>query len=119
MLRLIERQDFIDAINSMMIIDDYQNDKNKLYKKYQADGFLIEPDNNGTILKLLKLLLPSDIHYKLLEDFCLTNNYGRGKGNNVLTDIDGQRLYISSPGALYDHIFSDKEGDDEVLANME
>ena len=118
-MQFISKDDFVDAINSMMTIDDYQNDKNRLYKKYQADGFLIEPDNNDIMLRLLKLLLPADIHYEILEDFCLTNNYGRGKNNNVFTDIDGQRVYISSPEALYDYLFANESGGDEVSASTE
>ena len=117
-MALINKQDFVDAINSMMIIDDYQNDKNKIYKKYHADGFLIEPDNNATILKLLKILLPDTSSCSILEDFCLMNNYGRGKNNNVLVDEDGQKILISSPEELYDHIFKDETGDGVISANM-
>lgn len=114
-MRTISKQEFVDAIVSMMTINDYQNDKNKVYKKYHADGFLIEPDNNEIILKLLRIVLPDDSYYMILEDFCLINNYGRGKNNNVLTDINGQKIIISSPEELYNYIF----GGDDVSANME
>ena len=117
-MQQINKQDFVDAINSMMVIEDYQNDKNKLYKKYNADGFLIEPDNNEVILKLLKLQLPDELDYDIIEEFCLINNYGRGKNNGTCTDADGQKISITSPEELYDYIFTNR-GSDELSASTE
>lgn len=113
---MLTKELFIEVINSMQIIDDYQRDKNKLYKKYNADGYLIEPDNKVVILKLLRLLLPDDFYYSAIEEFCLTNNYGRGKNNGVYTDINGQRITISSSEELYNYIFGDG---DEISAITE
>lgn len=113
---MLTKELFIEVINSMQIIDDYQRDKNKLYKKYNADGYLIEPDNKVAILKLLRLLLPDDFYYNAIEEFCLTNNYGRGKNNDVYTDINGQRITISSSEELYNYIFGDG---DEISAITE
>lgn len=115
-MEVIDKDTFVEVINSMQTIDDYQKDKNKLYKKYNADGFLIEPDNKVAVLKLLRLLLPDDFYYNAIEEFCLSNNYGRGKNNNVYTDINGQRITISSPEELYKYIFRDG---DEISATTE
>ena len=38
--KMISKNEFVEVINSMMLIDDYQQEKNKLYKKYGADGYL-------------------------------------------------------------------------------
>lgn len=105
LVQTINKQDFVNAINSMMTIDDYQNDKNKLYKKYQADGFLIEPDNNDVVLRLLKLFLPENADGKVIEDFCLANNYGRGRNNDIVLDKNGNKIQISSPEDLYNYYF--------------
>lgn len=114
---MITKELFVETINAMKRIYDYQNDKNKLYKKYDADGFLIEPDNNYIILKLLKLFLPDSFYDAALEDFCFANNYGRGKSNSVYQDANGQRIKISSPEELYDYIFTKEIGGDVISAN--
>lgn len=116
---MINKTDFVNAINSMMLIEDYQNDKNRLYKKYNADGFLIEPDNNATVLRLLELQLPNESYKEILEEFCITNNYGRGKNKNICTDVNGQKILISSAEELYNYIFKKQLGSDEVSVNME
>ena len=102
--KMISKNEFVEVINSMMLIDDYQQEKNKLYKKYGADGYLLEPDNNAIILKLLRHALPAEVDFNAIETFCLTNNYGRGKSNQEYIDMDGQKINISTPSELYDYI---------------
>lgn len=115
---MIDKQTFVDAINSMMLIDDYQKAKNKLYQKFNADGYLLEPDNNDIILRLLKLLAGSDRYDDTIETFCLVNNYGRGKGNTTYVDKDGVIIAITSPEELYDYIF-EYQGGEELSVNTE
>ena len=100
---MISKEQFVEAINAMRRITDYQNDKNSLYKKYCADGFIIEPDNNDVIIKLIKLLIPEE-RFDVVKDFCFSKNYGRGKSNQIFFDEDGQGVIISSPEELYDYV---------------
>lgn len=90
----------------MMTIDDYQKAKNTLYTKYGADGFLLEPNNNEVVLKLLKNVIPESCDFDAVTSFCLQKNYGRGKANQDYQNPDGQKVKISSPEQLYDYIVS-------------
>jgi len=102
---LITKSDFVAAIESMARVDDYQNAKNSLYKKHNVDGYLIEPDNNEVVLKLLKLLIPEDTDFDAVTTFCLEKNYGHGKANQEYTDPHGIKHSMKSPEELYDYLF--------------
>lgn len=97
-----------------MNITDYQMDRNKLYRKYGVDGFLIEPDAVDTVIILLQLFF-KDSDPSAIKVFCLDQNFGRGKDNRVYTDDEGIKHEIVTPEDLYNYLSSStgKEEDDE------
>ena len=102
---MISKELFVSAINSIMKQKDYQDDKNKLYKKYGADGYLIEPNNDAIMLKIVKEFFVDCEELEAIETFCYKNNFGRGnKNNQVYIDSNGQRHIISSAEELYDYL---------------
>lgn len=121
---MVTKELFSEAINKMMAADDYHQDINRIYKKYGADGYLIEPDHNGIIIKLLKNGLPKDCDFDAVTSFCLDNNYGRGKGNQYYTTDKNEKVKISKPEELYDYIVSSSseiygEGGDAISVSTE
>lgn len=100
----ITKPDFVAAIESMARVDDYQNAKNSLYKKHDVDGYLIEPDNNEIVLRLLKLIIPESADFDAVTAFCLEKNYGRGKSNQTYVDPHGIKHTIKSSDELYDYL---------------
>ena len=109
---MISKELFAEAIESMQRIDKYQEAKNSVYRKFDADGYLIEPDNNAVVIKLLQEFFKECPEEEVIRSFCLENNYGSGKGNKTFVDNDGQKIRLDSPAALYDYLisFSHAEG---------
>ncbi len=104
-MHVISKKDFTEVIESMKKIDDYHAEKRKLYKKYGADGFIIEPDNNHAVLLLLKWIFrDTGADTGAISAFCLNNNYGTGKGNQEYIDTDGHKNKISTIDDLYDYL---------------
>lgn len=85
---------------------DYQDDKNKLYKKYGADGYLIEPSNDEIIIRLLKNAFYPCEELESIDTFCYKNNFGRGKNNGIYIDVYGQKVNITSADELYDYLLT-------------
>lgn len=109
---MISKELFVEAIDGMMNIDDYQKAKNKLYNKFRADGYLLEPTNNDIIIRLLMQLIPHDCDYDALTAFCFDNNYGRGKNKQYYKDKNGQNIELKTPEDLYDYLI--KNGSDDI-----
>lgn len=104
MILIINEHDFVEAIESMQRVDEYQEAKNHLYKKFNADGYLIEPDNNATVLRLLNILFSDCTEVDAINVFCLENHYGVGKKNQIYEDSNGQKITLSSPAELYQYL---------------
>lgn len=108
---MISRQLFVEAINAIMLSKDYQSDKMKLWKKYGADGYLIEPSCEAIMLKIIKESFGRCEELSAIETFCYENNFGRGKNHDAFIDSFGQRHIITSPDELYDYLLSNIGGD--------
>ena len=74
---------------------DYQSEKNKLYKKFSADGYLIEPNNDDIVVCLLKECFKPCDELECINVFCYDHNFGRGKGNQGYVDSHGQKIKIA------------------------
>lgn len=101
---MIDKQSFIEAVEAMQLVDEYQEAKNKLYRRYKVDGYLIEPDNNEIILRLLNLFFKDCTEVNAINTFCIDNHYGVGKNNQIYEDTNGQQITLSSPSDLYDYL---------------
>ena len=108
---MISKELFVEAIDSIMHLKDYQNDKHKLCKKYGADGYLIEPSNDAILIKVIKNLFKGCDEIDCIDTFCFVNNFGRGKGNQEYMDSDGQRIKITSSSELYDYLLTKMKSD--------
>lgn len=108
---MISKELFVEAINSIMNLNDYQIKKYELGKKYGVDGYLIEPSNDDILIKVIKETFGKCEEAEAIEKFCYTNNFGRGKGNQYYTDSDGQKIKITSPEELYEYLVTKKCGD--------
>lgn len=108
---MISKQLFVEAINMIMSIKDYQADKMKLWKKYGADGYLIEPSCEAVMLKIIKESFGRCGELEAIETFCYQNNFGRGKNHDSYMDSYGQRHTITSPDELYDYLLTNVGGD--------
>lgn len=111
-MRMLTRDEFVEAIETIKNVSNYQTDKNKLYKKYGADGYLIEPDSNIAVMNLLHIFF-EEVDYDVIRTFCLENNFGQGKNNKTYKDDNGQEVDMSTPEKLYDYLMEllSKEGD--------
>lgn len=108
---MLTKDEFCEAIETIKNVRNYQTEKNKLYRKYGCDGYLIEPDSNLEVMKLLHIFF-EDVDYDVIKTFCLDNNYGQGKNNKTYIDDDGHEKDISTPGKLYDYLVELKQGGD-------
>lgn len=108
---MISRQLFVEAINGIMTLKDYQSEKMKLWKKYGVDGYLIEPSCEAIMIRLIKDLFGKSEELEAIEAFCYKNNFGRGKNNQEYIDTYGQRHIISSADELYVYLLTTCGGD--------
>lgn len=104
-MRMITKEEFQSVIDQMKTMVNYQNDKNKLYKKYGADGYLVEPNANVEIIKLLSFFFGEGAK-EVLSTYCIANNFAHGKNNHEYVDDDGQHINLSSPEQLYDYLLT-------------
>ena len=98
----------------MKRVDDYQESKNKLYRKFDVDGYLIEPDCNDIVLRLLNIIFSDSSEVDAINVYCLDNHYGIGKNNKTYINGDGQKITIVTPEDLYKYLISNihtKDGD--------
>lgn len=108
---MISQQLFVEAIDMIRPLKDYQADKMKLWKKYGADGYLIEPSCEATMLKIIKESFGKCEELEAIETFCYKNNFGRGKGNDIYVDSYGQNHTITSSDELYMYLMTNVRGD--------
>lgn len=108
---MVSRRLFNEAIDSIMHSKDYQSDKMKLWKKYDADGYLIEPNCDAIMLKIIKESFGKCEELEAIDTFCYKNNFGRGKGNKIYMDSYGQRHEITTSDELYDYLLGCLGGD--------
>jgi len=103
---MIPKDLFCEAVDSMRNIYSYQMDLNKVFKKYKADGYIIEPDSNIVIMKLLRYMLQESSELDAINYFCLDMKYGTSRCNNPYQDRDGQKVTFKDAGDLYEYIIS-------------
>lgn len=110
---MISKKLFNEAIQSVMKIQDYNDEKYKLCKKYGVDGYLIEPSNDDILLKVIKESFGKCDELEALSVFCYEHNFGRGtsKANQVYVDSNGQKHKMTSIDELYDYLVSNVRSD--------
>lgn len=99
----------------MKSLADYQNEKNKVYRKFGADGYLMEPNMSVEIIRLLSLFFGEGA-LDALTSYCIENKFAHGKGNKEYTDKHGKTIKLSSPEKLYDYLISLPYLSDPTLA---
>ena len=102
---MIDKDFFTQVIDGMKSLADYQNEKNKVYRKFGADGYLMEPNMNVEIIRLLSLFFGEGA-VDVLTSYCIENKFAHGKGNKEYTDKHGKTIKLSSPEKLYDYLIS-------------
>ena len=108
---LISRELFCEAMDSIMFLHDYQNERNKLASKFGVDGYMIEPSCEAVLLKIIKEGFGNCGEMESIESFVYDMNFGRGKGNKIYVDSDGQERRIESAQELYDYLLTNVRGD--------
>ena len=100
----IAKEAFIEAIENVKKVCQYNTDLNKFFQKNGADGFLYQPDCVETTLKLLAMISHDDgvngwIHY-----FCFELDFGRKWKSGMATDADGMDIKLETAEDLYNYL---------------
>ena len=99
---IIEKDDFVEIINHLKEIDDYQEGLNNYLSKNGAEGYIYQPDNKVSVLILLKVMF--DDEDDVISWFCCQSEYGKRGSDEYLTDDSGSPVDLSTPELLYDYL---------------
>lgn len=108
---IISKEDFIDAINDVMEVNDYQTGLNKYFREHDVDGYIFQPDCICTVIRLLHMAFGTLDDDEWISYFCFEMDFGRKWKPGTIAGRDGTDLRLSSAEELYDYLVSLREGD--------
>ena len=101
---MINKKDFVEVIADVRQVNQYYEEKNKLYEKNGIDGYLYEPECCATVIKLLHLIFGDLDADNEIATFCFTGNFGKKKKECLFIDDKKQEHKIEDAEALYDYL---------------
>lgn len=99
---VISKEDFIEIIENLKRIDDYQEGLNDFFSKNGAEGYIYQPDNKVSVMMLLKVMF--DDEDDLVAWFCCKTEYGKSGAKDYIKDENGKSIDLSTPALLYDYL---------------
>ena len=103
---IISKEDFVSCINDIKETTDYQNDLNKLFNKYNVDGYLFQPDCSAMLIRLLNKIFCVSSQDNYIEKFCFETDFGKKHVSGMFLDRKNREVTISSAEELYDLLIS-------------
>lgn len=107
--QLINKIDFIEAIEDIQKVNLYQESRNKFFAENGADGYIYEPECCATVVKLLHIIFGNLDSEEDIARFCFQGNFGKKKKECVFKDAHGQETTILSADALYDYLLEQED----------
>lgn len=102
-MQVISKEEFIDCIEEVKKVYDYQDSINKFFQSHGAEGSIYEPECATTTLKLLHMMFEESDVDMWIEKFCFDYKYGE-KYSGEIRDIDGNPVDLYSIETLYDEL---------------
>lgn len=99
---VVSKEDFIEIIEDLKRIDDYQEGLNEYLSRNGAEGYIYQPDNKVSVMKLLKAMFEDEDD--LVAWFCCKTDYGKSGAKDYIKDESGKSIDLSSPALLYDYL---------------
>lgn len=106
---MIRREDFVEILNEVREVNDYQEGLNQYFHDHGADGYLYQPDCICSTIKLLHLIFGQKDGAEWISRFCFELDFGRKWKPGSCQNDDGQEIPLSTPEELYDYLISNPE----------
>ncbi len=99
---MIDKQTFVNVINTIENCINYQKDLNKCIRKHKADGYVIQPDCSEVAMMLLHLIM--DDKDNLISEYCIDLEFGKKNVKQNKKSRENTNCYITTPEDLYDFL---------------
>lgn len=100
--KYITKKQFVAYMSELKNVMDYQKSLNKLFEKFQVDGYLYQPDCSCALLTLLHNVFKEADEDNYIEKFCFDANFGVKTLDKVFYDKKRNEVKITSAEELYD-----------------
>lgn len=101
-MNVVSKEDFIEIIDNLKQIDEYQDGLNDFFEKHGAEGYIHQPDNKVSVLKILKTMF--DDTDDIIAWFCCKTGYGKHGADSYARDDNGQYIDLSTSELLYQYL---------------
>lgn len=111
----ISRQDFEKTIDNVRKVYDYHDKLNAFYRQNGVDGYIIQPDCQAMVIRLLHIMFGEADKGNVIEWFCYDLEFGTKWDDKTLTlkDIYGNPIKMQTAGELYDYLCSRMDNDED------
>lgn len=101
---MIEKKDFIQAIEEVKSVYKYQDDLNAFFKKHGVEGSIYQPDCATTVLRILHIIFGESDIDDWISYFCIDLDFGKKYKPGCVTDENGKDIVLETPEDLYNYL---------------
>ena len=102
--KLISKEDFVEVMDDLKNVNNYQEGLNKYFREHDVDGYIFQPDCACSVMKLLHLIFEEADSDEWINYFCFELDFGRKWEPGIISGKDGEPIDLSTPQALYDYL---------------
>lgn len=99
---ILSKENFIEIMNDLEEVSNYQNGLNRFFREHNVDGYIFQPDCSSSVIKLLHIIFGKADENDWIEKFCFILNYGQKWKSEMFTDKNGTDIRLSTPEELYE-----------------
>lgn len=105
---MISKEDFIKTLENVRKVNDYGEDLNKLYRKYDLDGYLFQPGCTIDVLRLLHIIFGDADKDEWISYFVFELNFGKNWKPGMVTE-NKKDIDLSTIEKLYDFLINNQK----------
>lgn len=99
---IVSKDEFVSYIDDIKNSMDYQKELNKLFSKYNVDGYLFQPDCSASLIRLLNKVFHVSSQDGYIEKFCFETDFGKKNIPGSFLNKRKKEVKISTSEDLYD-----------------
>lgn len=101
MNNVINKEDFISAIEDFKLVNEYHAKLNNFFHKNNVDGYIFQPDCTATVLRLLHVIFGEADKDNWIEYFCFDLEYGKKWKPGLVGEKYNIDIKLETPEDLY------------------
>lgn len=106
MANILDKKDFVDAINEVKNTTKYHEELNSFLSKRGVEGYIFQPDCVDMTLRLLHIMFEKADRDNWIEYFCFELDFGKKWEVGCVRQKDGTDIKLETPEDLYDYLVS-------------